>query len=254
MAVIKFTSEKLENVRGRSIKKVDNGYFQVLIGGLNVYNSVGDYYTAQGVTRLFEESSLLMRRLKNGYLKGERGHPKQGGLSNKDYINRLLEIDDGNVMCHYRSLWLDTELGKRNPKLGNPNLIGIYGEACGSGPHGEAFNRSMENPSENVAFSVRGFTNDQYVKGTNVRELINIITWDVVIEPGIGTSNKFDAISLEEFKYESLANKYFSLESLKEVANSKSGISTESKDIVTDVIQSFEASKYTPDKPAYLKW
>jgi len=199
MSNIRFTSTKLTNSGKRGELKPDaDGYYEFVIGGLNTLNSAGEYYTLRGAEELFQESSVFMRRIRNGCLKGEVGHPKRlPGMSFDDYVNRVLTIDEGNICCHFREVWLDTEFGKKNPKFNNPNLTAIMAKVKPTGPKASSLENSIANIHENVCFSIRALTRDYFERGQKYRVLQQIICWDNVNEPGIATANKWDSPALE---------------------------------------------------------
>ena len=182
-----------------------NGYYDMVVGGLNVFNSVGQYYTYEGAKELFEESSQFMRRVKRGVLAGEQGHPKwQPGMSEAAYAQRIMSIYEENVCCHHKEVYLDFDNVK--DEAGRP-VIAIRSKLKPAGPHGEALRQSLENPDENVCFSIRAFTDDFQDRGRGLtkRILRTIVTWDRVTEPGLSVAEKYKSPSLE-----SLEDRYFS--------------------------------------------
>lgn len=201
MSSIKFTASKLvgSGKQGK-VTPGEGGYYTLPIGGLNLFNSTGDYYTAEGARQLFEQSSVLMRRVMNGNLKGENGHPKQQvGQSDDQYFNRAMIIEETNVSHHFRSIWLDENFGKKNPHLKNPDLIGIMAEVKPTGPHGPALQASLDNKDENTCFSIRALSKDYYQNRQKFRVLQSILTWDWVTEPGLNMATKWDSPVMESF-------------------------------------------------------
>ena len=201
MAIIKFTSTKLKEKNKKGIlKKDEDGYYEICVGGLNTYNSVGEFYTATNdVVKIFTEGSSFMRRLRNGALYSELGHPqRQPGMSIDDYYRRVINIDQNNVSGHFKDIWLDTDYGKNNPEFGSPTMIGIMGLVKPSGMKAQALESIIENPNCNVAFSVRGITENKLVNGRTERDLTEVITFDQVPEPGIAAACRFNTPSLEE--------------------------------------------------------
>lgn len=178
-----------------NIKPDCNGYYKVVLGAFDFKNSCGENYPFKSAKHLFDSSSSLMRRLRNGQCNGELGHPKKlPGMSYKDYIQRILEVREENVSHHIRSVIVDNssikdEFGK--------NVIAVIGEVKPSGPHGAILKESMENPSENVAFSVRSLVSQSMENGVMQKHMKVLITWDRVNEPGISVANKYESPSLE---------------------------------------------------------
>lgn len=196
---IRFTCTSLVGTNKEGNLPVDeNGYRVMPIGGLNVVNSAGQYYTASGAKELFESSSVFQRRVKRGVLRSEVGHPiKTPNQSYEEYMRRVLVIDESNVCAHIAEVFLDFDNFTDNQ--GN-KIVAIMGKVTPSGPHASALERSFNNPKENVCFSIRAFTSDYFNRGMTYRVLKNIITFDYVNEPGISIAQKFKAPSLESFE------------------------------------------------------
>jgi len=108
-SIVKFTCTKMQAKGKEGILKPDGqGYFEVVVGGLNTFNSSGQYYALEGAKELFESSSVFMRRVERGALRGEVGHPIfESTMSNDDWVNRVFEIRESNVCCHFKEIWLD---------------------------------------------------------------------------------------------------------------------------------------------------
>ena len=177
------------------LKKDDSGYYELVVGALNIFNSVGQYYVYDQARDLFESSSTFMRRVKRGVLRGELGHPKPlPGMSEEQFAQRVMSIYEDNVCCHHKEIYLDFDRVK--DENGQP-VIAIISKVYPSGPHGEALRKSLENPNENVCFSIRAFTDDFMDRGICKRVLRTIVTWDQVLEPGLAVADKFKAPALE---------------------------------------------------------
>ncbi len=206
MDVVKFTETIFSSNDKSGILKPDSdGYYTIVLGALNTYNSAGEYYTAEGALQLFENSSHLMRRIKNGSLYAELGHPKkQPGMTMESFYQRIITIDEGNVCGHIAELSLDFNYGKSNPQFNNPDMIAIIGKVKPAGSKSNALQIALENPKQNAAFSIRGLTENKHRNGRVERILTNIITWDHVIEPGISVACKAHTPGLESVSAESL--------------------------------------------------
>jgi len=241
MEILKFTETIFSNKNKKGkIVPDENGYYTVILGGLNTYNSVGEYYTAEGALQLFENSSHLMRRIKNGSLFAELGHPKKiPGMSMEEFYNRILEIDETNICAHISEITLDMSFGKKNPEIGNPDLIAIIGKVKPVGPHASTLQASLENSKQNTAFSIRGLTENKYKNGRVERILTNIITWDHVIEPGISIACKAYSPGLENLHVEELVEFIVDKELLQKVVkNNLSIVATEdNKNMYNEILK-----------------
>lgn len=175
-----------------------NGYRTMIIGALEVTNSAGEYYVAKGAKDLFLSSSEFQRRVKDGCLKAEVGHPKRlPGMKYDDYVQRAFSIYEDNVCAHIAEVWLDFDFGKTHPEYNNPRLIAIMARVKPAGPKANALEDAFNNPEENVCFSIRAVTTDQLIRGVNHRTLERIIAFDWVTEPGIMIAKKFVSPALE---------------------------------------------------------
>jgi hypothetical protein len=243
MTIVKFTGTVLPSIGKKGVLTPDsNGYYTFIVGGLNCFNSAGEYYTAKGATQLFENSSHLMRRISGGSLFGELGHPKKDpDVSMEDFYRRVLTIDERNICCHFSEVWLDFGYGKENPEMGNPDLVAIMAKVKPSGVHSKALEDSIANTQENVAFSIRGITENKLRSGRVERTLTQIVTWDRVVEPGIKIANKWASPVLEELSDISL-----NTTRLLKVANEShlSPMATESSRVVyREVIEKYTVGK-----------
>ena len=202
MSVVKFTETVFakQNKEGNLPAPDSDGYYTVVLGGLNCYNSAGEYYVADGVVEMFQASSSFMRRIQSGSLYSEVGHPrKQAGMSYEDFYRRIIDIDDTNICGHIADITLDLTYGKRNSGVCNPEFIAVMGKVKPAGPKAEALRLSFENRKQNTAFSVRGLTDNTPKGGRVERKLTQIITYDHVTEPGISPACKAFVPGLEQF-------------------------------------------------------
>lgn len=248
--LVKFTATKLSSLGKEGILKPDaEGAYTLIVGGLNVFNSAKEYYTLKGAEELFKSSSVFMRRVNNGCLKGELGHPvKEPGMTMDGFINRIGIIDPKNESCWFKEIWLDHNYGKEHPELGNPNLVAIVAKVVPSGPKGPYLQKALETPGQNVCFSIRALTRDYIYRGINHRVLDTIVCFDQVIEPGISIATKYSSPCLESLNETSINIKV--LEKFLQVKDPL--IATEnSKKIIREVINSI---KHNKDLPIYSKW
>lgn len=183
----------------------DDGYYTLIVGGLDTFNSVGAYYLLEPAKALFQDSSGLMRRIRNGNCKGECGHPKPlPGQTTREFIERVLRIEETRVCCHFRRLWLEPRQDE------NGTFTAIMAEVKPSGPMGPALKAALDNPHENVCFSIRSLTNDRMSsRGYIEKSLKTIVGFDWVTEPGIRFANKYQSPALE-----GLSERYFTVDDL----------------------------------------
>ena len=196
MSQIRFTCQSLVGTDKKGIIPMDaNGYYDMVIGGMNILNSAGQYYDYQSAKSLFENSSSFMRRVQRGALRGECGHPRQfPGQSMDSYMSRILDIDESNVCVHYSEVYLDFDHFK-NPD--GSAVVAIRAKLRPSGPKAQFLKDAIDNPKENVCFSIRSFTENNYYKGRINKTLKTIVTFDYVNEPGIHIAEKYKAPNLE---------------------------------------------------------
>lgn len=262
---IRFTATKLVAKGKQGILKPDaDGYYDLVIGGLNVFNSAQQYYTLKGASALFEQSSQFMRRVKNGVLKGELGHPKRTGmmrdrlgretafrLTDDEFVERVLRIEETNTCCHFKEIYLDTNFGKDNPDIKNKDAVAIHGLVKPAGPQAIALKEALENKDENVCFSIRALTRDYYERGVLNRVLERIVTWDFILEPGIHYANKWDTPALESISETIITERMVDRLIKRQM---QSGIATEdSISMALEMKQLFDGLK-GPQKPVFTNW
>lgn len=244
-----YTATKLAIGKKGILPPDASGYYTMPIGALNTLNSSGQYYTLQGAEQLFQSSSIFQRRISNGCLKGESGHPKrEPNMSLEDYMARVLHIEETNVCCHFRKVWLDYDFGKNNPQFKNPQMVAIMGEVKPSGPRGDSLRESFENPHENVCFSIRSLTRNFYQRGVCNRVLEQIINFDNVTEPGIANATMWSAPALESLTENIVTKREFQkvIDSVPEMAGFEN-----TREIAQESLNVF---KNMEDKPIYTKW
>lgn len=251
-----FKCTALSGTNKTGILKPDtNGYFRMPIGALNVYNSSGQYYTVEGARELFEHSGALQRRIQDGCLKGEEGHPvKLPGQSDADYIRRCRTIHEPNVSHHIASVELDFNSVK--DRNGQP-VIAIIGEIAPSGTHGAALERSLMNPRENVCFSIRSFSSKAVVGGVVQFRLVEVITWDRVTEPGLNIARKYFAPTLESYVDHEIKKEVLQEAVLKPTMVTENGmlVTHESKDLEgRALLRKLGWELNSSNLPASMRW
>ena len=172
-----------------------DGYYSVILGAFDFPNSVGDIYPWKSAKKLFDDSGALLRRISTGQQRGECGHPKLSpGMTKSQYITRICTIEETRVCFHMKEVWIDKEAVK-GPN-GRP-VVAVMGKVKPSGPYGQALKDQLDNPNENVAFSVRSLTRDTRIASQKFKHMTTLVTWDQVNEPGISVATKYNNPSLE---------------------------------------------------------
>lgn len=256
MEKLRFQCTALSAGQKGILKKDENGYREIVVGGLNVYNSMGDYYPYEGVQELFAPNSSLLRRITTGCLKAEEGHPKfLPGMTEDQYAERVMSIEETRVCAHIAEIKLD--FNSVSDDAGRP-VIAIIASIRGAGPFGDSLEKSLDNPKENVCFSIRALTENVRMAGVTNRYIRQIITWDRVTEPGISIAKKFNSPALESIshkvaKIDTLVDTDISTKAFRDVFDRRrriyeqTGISTESAGFMS-CDELFSAFRWSIDK------
>jgi len=253
-----FTCTALPINKAGELPMDEHGYRLIPVGGLNVCNSQGHFYTAEKAAKLFDDSSHLQRRIKSASLFGEAGHPKQlPGQSMDEYLERILTIEETNVSHHLREVYLDYNSIK--DERGAP-VVAMMAWVKGEGPHAAAMESSLGNKFINTAYSIRSFTEDMVVAAVRNRDIKHIVTWDWVIEPGIAIARKYKSPKLESLD---LGTEAWAHEKVMEINRSAltqmvsrpvtAGMESARRHGI-ELFQSLGWNVEAGDLPAYAKW
>ncbi len=174
-----------------------SGYRTINLGGINLTNSAGQYYDSpQEVINLFSNSSNLQRRVRSGRLYSELGHPKPDGLTDEQFLIRVLSLYEEKEVAHIRKIDLINGVDEN----GRPCII-IVGEVKPSGPHAAVLEDKFNNGYEDTCFSIRCMTDVRREFGRVIKTITEIVTWDYVGEPGIAIASKYRSPSTESFDF-----------------------------------------------------
>lgn len=194
-----FTSTRLRVQGKQGILKPDSeGYFEMPVGAFNCLNSAQEFYTKENIEQLFQGSSELMRKVQNGKLFGEWGHPEMApGEDPNAFMARACRINDKDTCVFFKDVWID----KATPAM---QQYGVPADALVTmarlkpmGNKWEALQRSLEDPNVNTTFSGRFLTRDRIYRGRTYVIVEQIVTWDAVTEQGIPAAEKYLAPRLE---------------------------------------------------------
>ena len=85
-----------------------DGYYDMLAGGFDAYNSAGAFYDWNSAKPHFDNSSHFMRRVSSNALFGEDGHPTRiPGWTNDEWIVRILTVDPDRKSHHIKEIYID---------------------------------------------------------------------------------------------------------------------------------------------------
>lgn len=256
MKGVRFACNILPAGKAGIMKPDADGYYTQILGGLDCYNSRGEYYLFKEVLPLFEDSSSFMRRVRNGYLKGELGHPKfLPGMTDQQFIKRVVQIDENNVSHTIRDVWLEPNKFKNSD--GKP-MVAIMGKVAPSGEKGHLLRDAFERAGENVCFSLRSFTTDEDIGLVCFRAIIEIITFDWVTEPGIEIATSFHTPGLESHNMSVLTDHTFARATLERAASDpvfrRAGMEAESGTL-NRLLDLYSAKERPPTAPPiYSRW
>lgn len=252
--------------------KTKEGNYEIVVGGLDVFNTRNEIYEYEPAKHFFESNSPFMRRVQRAALRGEYGHPSpyalpegkmtdpsQRQLTEDQYFQRLLRIEEKFTCCIHKKITLD--FNRVKDKNGKP-VIAIISELAPSGPFGPALERSLKEAGENVCFSVRSFTKDRYDGRVWRRAIVNLITFDYVNEPGIPFAEKFMSPAVEGLEDNpdgalEYVNLQMNEQRIKRALGpgSATGIGLESAGLTpVELFKSFGWSVPKSDMPAFMRW
>lgn len=248
------TSTRLRVQGKQGILKPDaDGYYEMPIGAFNCVNSTDEIYTAKNIEQIFHNSSELMRKIQNGKLFGEWGHPEQlPGETANAFMMRACRVNDKDTCVFFKDIWLDSNVTPDMQRYGVPSdAIITMAKLKPMGALWETLQRSLEDPNVNTTFSGRFLTKDRIYRGKTYVEVVQVVTWDAVTEQGIPAAEKYLSPRLESHKTVVTPKM---VEELKvQVANSN--LRMESSSPIHNVIASAEKffSKNTPNR-GYSAW
>lgn len=155
---------------GKGVPDKDGYYNTVPMAVLNnTTRNMTAYDTPSFIEQL--KSGTIATRVKEGCLAGEWGHPFVD-LNTELGLQRLMHIEPKEESNHIRSLEV-----KRIEDLG---IDVVIGSTKPSGPYGKYFEEAMEDPTRNLAFSLRGLSKAHRDRSTGIthKKLVNLVTFD----------------------------------------------------------------------------
>lgn len=199
----------LRNSGKQGILKPDqDGYRSMPLGAIGCFNTRREFYSAEeDVIRLFDRSSRFMDMVNRGNLLAEMEHPmpnaqegtlnpRTGELLLDAYILRLRQFKAGNICAHIKNVRLVSNEDVKSPDVPS-NAIIIMGDVKPTRDHADKLERAFVNPHENVSFSIRSLTDNQWIAGVLHKRIVEVLGFDWVTLPGIRTAHKMASPQLE---------------------------------------------------------
>lgn len=184
---------------GKAIRDKDGYFTGVPVAVLGtVTRNATQYDTPSFVAQLKGPDTTIARRISEGTLFGEYGHPFID-LNSQQGMARLLHLEPQKESHHIRSISI-----KHVDDLGL-DLVTV--DTKGTGPYGQYFDNGMEDPTMNVAFSLRGISKAKYNPTTRVtfKELVSLVTFDAGMSSGgFKEASKRYMAAKEDFSFESM--------------------------------------------------
>jgi len=243
---MKIVSKK-EGTGKTGIIKDENGYYKMILGAVNTYNSNGIFYKVDDVNKFNSEESILGRRINMGILRAEQDHPDTSSLNQRDMINRIVKIDLDRVCAHIKAVEFTTLNRCEDGWDGYPIHI-VSAWIKPSGKFGPELKEALDNPDENVSFSIRSLVVEKTIGATLVRDIIDISTWDRVFEQGVSIANQWKAAGVESIGSGNadMCLNGSCIPKLKDLI-----ASTEDSDIYEEVLQSLESHERKHTNPIF---
>lgn len=228
------------------LKKLDNDYYEIILGAFGAFGNGGWLYDTRTAMQFIERNPDFIRMMQNGRCRSEWGHPRRvPGMTDQEWFIRINEIMESNTSSHIRRIRIsmDTVIDEKGRKV-----AAIIGEVRPSGPKADEFRRQLENPYEDVNYSIRCFATKNFANMT--KHITRIITWDNVFEPGIGVATKYNTPSMESKSDVCRMLDYaeFNIKNLREGLTSS--VNDESFESVAPYVQILDSLAYveTPSK------
>lgn len=183
---------------GKAVCDKDGYYKDVPVAVLGtVTRNKTQYDTAEFIKQLTSDESSFNKRLTEGCLFSEYGHPFVD-LNSPAGMTRLLHLEPQKESNHIRSVSV------RN--LPDLKLDIITMDTKASGPYGKYFDDAMLDPTRNIAFSLRGVSKATFDRRTGVtfKKLVSLVTFDSgVASGGFREASKRYMSATEDLQFES---------------------------------------------------
>lgn len=150
----------------------DGYYTNVPVAVIGTVSRNNTCYDADSFIEQLKGPSNFSKRIMEGVADSEYGHPFLANPNSPEGIARLLHIEPTRVSNHIRSVSVR--------HVEDLNLDMVFTDTKPAGPYGKYFEESMEDPTRNTAFSLRGLSKARQDPRTRVihKSLFAFVTFD----------------------------------------------------------------------------
>ena len=186
-------------VNGDNTKlECQDGWYHVILGAFNILNKDNIYYELGDVREMIDNpKNLICQRLRAGSLYGEMEHPTNTpGMTGEQILANNLKIDGNRVSHVIRKIELTPISNNQKSSPFRDDIWVVTAWIKPTGPYGHLLKESLDDPYQNTSFSIRSLVKNVLdSNGNKVRQMMMLITWDWVKEPGIRIADKNSAVS-----------------------------------------------------------
>lgn len=189
----KFSCETLDTINGYKLKAAEpdnEGFYTISIGCMGAPTQASIIYDPEStIAAMGDTNGRFYKSLREGYLKGEWGHPVIDDAKDPKQMARLLRIDEHYISHYFGKIWVDEQpVPTGNGETG----YRVMAKVKPSGPYGEYLERSLRDPHDNTSFSIRCVCLPMLGprKDCQYRKVVMMVTFDAVHAPGFAIANK----------------------------------------------------------------
>jgi len=195
-AGFQFKCTALENTGKKGIlPQNSDGSYTVVVGGLGIVHSNGEVHNPQRLRECLQANSDLMRKVSEGALRGENGHPiRDPAMDRMAWFKRILTISDPRICVHFDDITIGKEPAK--DRLGQW-VTPIIANVRPSGELGYVTEQELTDPKQNICFSIRALVTPMMVRGRQESYINTLVTYDKVNEGGAPVARKWSSPSLQ---------------------------------------------------------
>jgi hypothetical protein len=180
MSDLFFTIETFSIDDNRELKAItpnEKGFYENLpVAVFSTVTRNNTLYSDSSIVKaITDENSMLKIRINEGTLIGEWGHPI-ADFNTEFGMQRLATLDPTKEACSISKVSV-VDVEDLNMKL-------ITADMKPTGRYGKYFKERIEDPTINLAFSLRSISREKIVNNTRMRDILALITFDPGVSSG----------------------------------------------------------------------